>query len=361
MPNNKDKLSIGKWQASDYVSIVIQIALPLIAILVAWLVPTFVPATATIAATPGIPEDVKLAIMGLGLMTPLIVNQIAMTNDHTKSESSFQDVDAKLATLEERFAQMNPMLERAFLCGNDRVMRFAQRRMGEVNVKIKFAIDNLHSGKLMPRDYYDELEYLAKLIMDDKRIEGADFQGEIWAMTSFAPDEWIKDDSYEGSWTETLKQMVDMGITTKRLCIVPPSLFDMISGDEFVEPTNEQMPQFPGFIKLLKEYYSDNSEKNIAKHWIIRNTVDNELTLVAGFFAIKLTNGELHILTGETVDNLGSLTAEEIFDEIEIRAFRERCDKLMKSSRYDLEKVIKETAKSSGFLKYLTDCGVEIR
>jgi hypothetical protein len=350
--NNQDKPYGRKWQAMDIVALVVQIVLPLIALFVAWRVPSG-------SGAGELESDAKLSIIGLGLLVPLILNQITITIGQNRSDTSFQCVEDKLRALEEQLAQNNPMLEKAYLSKNERVLRFAIRRMDEVYTKIKFAVDNLRSNQLMPRDYYDELEYYALLIKNDKSIKGKEFRGEIWAMTSFAPDEWIKDDSYEGSWTETMRQMVDMGITTKRLCIIPAMLMDLISKDSFTEPAPEELPEFRGFVKLLTDYYGTGSRKNVAQHFIIKSTQDAELAQTGGFFAIKLTNGELHILTGETVDKLGSLTAEALFDETVIKKFREQCEKFMKP-RYSLEKIISDCAQKDGFLKYLYDKGINL-
>jgi len=262
--------------------------------------------------------------------------------------------------MDEKLAHFNPILEKVFMSGNERIMRFALRRMDEVNSLIKYATDNQRSGKLKPREYYEELDHLAKLIMDDRKVNRKNFKGEIWAMTSFAPDEWVNDDGYEGAWTDTLKKMVDMGIKTRRLCIVPSGLLKIISDDTFTEPTKAEMPQYSGFIELLKDYYGSGANSNTAHHHIIKETTNPELTKIAGFFAIKLTNGEIHILTGETVDKFGSLTAELLFDEKEITKFNSLFMKFM-TDRNTLEKVILETAKQNGFIKFLCDIGIKIQ
>lgn len=347
-----DKPKIKKWHTMDIVMLTVQIVFPLAALAIAWKIPTG-------TGTGQIPEYTKLSIIVLGLLVPLIINHIAITNGQNRSDTSFQKLEEKILVLDEKFAHFSPMLEKAFLSENNRIIRFSQRRMDETNAVINFAINNRRSNKLLPREYYDELRYLATLITTDKTKKGEAFGGEIWAMTSFAPDEWIKDDGYEENWVLKLKEMVDMGIVTKRLCIVPQSLLDAIEEDLFDVAKAKAIPQFPGFIKLMQEYYGVDAKRNTAEHYIIKDTTDSELQKTAGFFAIKLDNGELHILTGETVDEYRSLTAEALFDEKEIKSFRERCEIFMHPN-YSLEKIIKTHAKPDGFLKYLKEKGISI-
>lgn len=336
-----------RWQLSDTINVVVQLAFPVAAILIVH----FYPDSSTWS------PDVKLSIVGLGLVAPIIIQQITNSIAQNKNETVAAGIDGRLEELDDKISHVNPMLERAFVSNNDRIVRFALRRAEEVNALVKYAIDNQRSGNLKPREYYEELDYLSQLIIYDRKIMAEDFRGEIWAMTSFAPDEWIKDDGYEGPWTDTLKAMVDMGIKTRRICIVPSGLIDMIGGESFSVP--KEMPQFAGFMKLLRDYYGTGSRREIARHYIIRDTTNADLTRIAGFFAIKLSSGEMHILTGETIDKFGSLTAEELFNENEIRDFSVLCHKFM-TERYALEKVIKDAAKPKGFCEYLSANGVNL-
>lgn len=337
----------AKWQLSDTITVVVQIAFPLVAVLIV----QFYPDASTWS------EDTKLSILGLGLVVPIIIQQITNCIAQNKNELMAANIEGRMEDLDEKISHVDPMLERVFMSNNERIMRFAFRRAEEVQALVKYAMDNQRSGNLKPREYYEELDYLAQRIMHDRKIKAGDFRGEIWAMTSFAPDEWIKDDGYEGPWIDTLKMMVDMGIRTKRICIVPSRLIDLISGESFSVPS--YIPQFSGFMKLLRDYYGAGNKRDIAQHYIIRDTTNADLTRIAGFFAIKLSSGEMHILTGETIDKFGSLTAEALFNENEIRTFSVLCHKFM-TDRYALEKVLKEVAKPKGFLAHLSANGVSI-
>jgi hypothetical protein len=345
--NSADGQVNARWQLSDTITVLVQIAVPLTAALIVQFHPDVSKWN----------EATKLSIIGLGILAPIIIQQITNLIAQNKNERTSAIIEARLEDLDKKLSHVNPMLERVFMSNNERIMRFALRRAEEVKLLVKYAMDNQRSGNLKPREYYDELDHLAQRIRHDRKIMAKNFRGEIWAMTSFAPDEWIKDDGYEGPWIDTLKSMVAMGIKTRRICIVPSRLMDLISGESFSIPSD--IPQFSGFMKLLRDYYGPGCKRDIARHYIIRDTTNAELTSIAGFFAIKLSNGEMHILTGETIDKFGSLTAEALFNENEIRAFSVLCDKFM-TDRYALEKVIKEVTKPKGFHAHLVANEVRI-
>ncbi|MDR2700668.1 MAG: hypothetical protein LBC12_07750 [Nitrososphaerota archaeon] len=343
----------GKWQRGDIFAISLQIVIPIIAIIVTVFTPM-------VTNSNPLTSDAKLAIIGLGLLAPIIINQYSLINGQNKNELYQQDNINKFKKLDEKISHTNPLLEKAFLSGNDRIIRFASRRMDEVNAVITEAVNGVRSGKLSPREYYNELEYFADLIITDKKINGKNFKGEIWAMTSFAPDEWIKDDGYEDAWTEKLKEMVTLGITTKRICIVPSDLIDIISKETFDANAANNIKQFPGFIKLLKDYYGADSvaaKNGIAKHYMLKDTINRTLADERGFFAIKMTDGALHILTGETVDEVGSLSAHVVFSDAEIENFRSLCQRFMTPNNA-LEKILKDKMKTNGFEKYITILGI---
>jgi len=331
---------------------VIQIVLPLAAIYIAWRVPTGV-------GSGQMSEDVKVSLISLGLLVPLLINSIANTVHKKEIDSSLDDLRSSFSKLDESISRLSPVLEEAVLSGNGKIMRFACRRMNEANTLLRYVVNNQRSGTLKPREYYEELDYLAQLIKEDKEAQGSNFTGEIWAMTSFAHNEWVDVDGYEGAWTETLQDMVTLGIKTERICIVPDKLMDAIKTDPFTPPEN--VSQFPGFIALLKTYYSSINIQTTAKHYIVKDTIEPDLTQAGGFFAIKLTNGEMHILTGETVDRFGSMTAEVVFGEEEIEKFRELCVRFMQT-RYLLEDIISAPANASqSFHEYLDQKDVAIK
>jgi len=340
--------SVGKWRLYDYIILVVQIIFPAAGILIVLFVPT------NTGSGVGIPEDIKITLIGLAIAAPLIVNQISMTNDHLKADHSFQELNKKLEAIERQLVHINPMLERAFLSGNDRVLGFAIRRLDDVNPLIEFAVNNLRTDTLKPREYYNELTNLAKLLKADKQIYGEAFTGEVWALTGFSEKEWTDRDGYEFDWTQTLLELIDMGIPAKRLCIVDRKLLQAIESNTFAIPEQEDVRRFPGFLQLMKDYYTSEKRRKLTSFYIINENTNETISRQGGFFRIKLTDGEMHILTGEAVDNMGSLTAVAWFDEKKIKDLRTVCEDYMKT-RYAFGDVVRQHAKPDGFLKFIED------
>lgn len=89
----------------------------------------------------------------------------------------------------------------------------------------------------------------------------------------------------------------------------------------------------------------------------IRERDNPNLDEIKGFFAIKLTNGDLHILYGETVDANGALTAKVLFDSNEIQEVRGLFE-LYARSNYKIEKKLANMVASNGFMTYLQNRGI---
>ncbi len=298
---------VEKWTFWDIIVLVLEILSPLAAILI----------TCVIPEGKELNSDMRLAIIEAGISIPIVLLQISITQGQNKCESDVQKIDNSVNELSEKVNHMSPVLEQVFLSGNDRIQRFAYRRFGKVCKVIQSAVNNNNSGKLKPNEYYQELMFLAELILKDKAENKNKFNGEIWAMTGFAEEEWIADAGYERLWTEKLKDLVDAGIKTRRLCLIPDSVYDIITCQPFAE-SSVDVHSFQGFIELLESYYGTGARKKAVEHYIIRERDNPNLDEIKGFFAIKLTNGDLHILYGETVDANCALTVRVLFDSNEI-------------------------------------------
>lgn len=335
-----------KWTFGDYFILVLEILSPLVGIIVTCFIP----------AGKELDSDMRLSIIGAGIFIPVVLLQFSITQGQNKSEMDILKMDNELKDLSEKVNHISPVLEQVFLSGNDRVQRFAYRRFGEVCKVIQSAVSNNNSGNLRPNEYYQELMYLAELIKKDKAENKSKFSGEIWAMTGFAEDEWIADAGYERLWTEKLKELADAGIKTRRLCLIPNSVYNIITQQPFVNPSDDSN-SFRGFIELLESYYSTDIRKKTTEHYIIRERENPNLDEIKGFFAIKLTNGDLHILYGETVDANGALTAKVLFDLDEIQEVR-RLFELYAKPNYRVEKRVMDMAASNGFISYLNDRGI---
>ncbi len=338
-----------KWSKVDIFILVLQVIAPVTAIMIT----LFLPQGQALSA------DVKLAIVGAGIVIPIILLQITVTTGQNKDEKDIKEFEKSIDDISDKINHVSPILEQVFLTGNYRAKRFVYRRMDEVVKTIRKALSNNNSGNLRPSEYYEELLYLADLIISDHAEQKKNFKGEVWAMTSFADEEWIEDEGYEKLWTEKLTDIVDKGIKTRRLCVVPDKIYNLVSNQSFSENEAKKTKAFKGFVGYFESYYGSLTRKNIAEHYFIRPNDNPELTRIKGFFAIMLSSGELHILHGETVNESGALTAKVLFDPSEIQKVRGLFELHTRPSQ-ELGKVISELASQNGFLPYLRNRGVQL-
>jgi hypothetical protein len=345
---SSNKHSFGTWTILDFILLILEIMLPAGAILVALF--------SKINGNP-LDSDTRLSIIGAGLIAPMVITQYTLINGLNRHTKDIQKLKNDLDAIDDKLIHLSPILEQVFLTDNDRAKRFVYRRMDEVTRTIRTALNNNNSGNLRPSEYYEELLHLADLIIADHAKRRKNFKGEVWAMTSFADEEWIEDEGYEKLWTEKLTEMADKGIKTRRLCVVPDNLHTIISNSEFVENEATTLKVFNGFVSYLKTYYSTATRKKHVENYLIRINDNTELTQIKGFFAIKLNSGELHILHGETVNENGALTAKVLFDTHEIEKVKELFERYARHSQ-ELSKVVTQTAKNNGFLDYLLNHGV---
>lgn len=335
-----------KWTLGDIISLIFEILSPILTIAFT----CFTPVGKTLD------PDIRLSIIGLGITIPIVIIQFSVSSGQNKSEKDIQSLHSSISNLSEKVDHISPVLEQVFLSENERIERFAYRRLGEVYKTILTAVNSRRSGNLRPSEYYQELLYLAEMIIKDKKENKKKFKGEVWAMTSYAEDEWIADEGYEKLWGDQLRETVNMGIPTRRLCLISDELYNIITSDPFKEqPDNKQFKSFVGF---LNDYYGKGKNRNSVESYLLRESANPKLAEIKGFFAIKLTNGDLHILYGETVD-AEAMTAQVLFDSNEIKDVR----KLFEQNaikNYRIETKLASLVKDNGFMQYLTEQEIKI-
>lgn len=343
MSNKQKKI---KWSAIDIVLIILEISAPIISIVI----------TCVLPQSANLSTEVKLSIITAGITIPIVILQATINNNHKKVETDIDDLKEANKVLAQN---ISPTLEKVFLSDNDRLKRFVFRRINEVYGTINNSINNNNSGELRPNEYYEELLHLAELILEDKKINRHGFAGEIWAMTSFADEEWIADAGYEKLWTEKLLCLAQENIPTKRLCLISNNLYNNLFGNHFSEEQALKYSQYAGFLSLLKTYYGNSVKNKCTQHYIITESDSTVLNEKRGFFAIKLTNGEYHILCGETVDENGALTASLLFDSAEIHKMRKNFERLTTDNRKVNYKIVNE-CKSNGFIDCLNKNNIRL-
>lgn len=333
-----------KWSVADVVILVLEIIAPIISLCI------------TIILGSKLTEDVKLAIITAGIAIPIAIMQISLTQGQNKNDKEIEQLKEKLKESDDKITHISPIMERIFLSDNEMIKRFSYRRMQEAIKSINYALANNRTDYLRPNEYYEELFYLATLIRNDYLSTGKKFSGEIWAMTSFAEEEWSADQGYEKIWTEKLSDLVKEGIQTRRLCIISDDIFALLKSSTFdLDKEISSNPSFKAFWEFLKLYYKNGCAKNVKQYAIRENDCAN-LTKIKGFFAIKLSNSELHILYGETVDANGAMTSKLLFDKDEISQTRTLFDRY---SGHTIGSFIDENA-SQAFKDALTKNGIKL-
>lgn len=310
----------------------------------------------------------KVAIITAGIAIPIALMQTSISLGHLQSEKGIQDLRSSsennknalcnsIDDVADKINHMSPVLEKVFLSGNDRITRFAYRRLGEVYRTIQVAVNSGRSDMLKPSEYYDELLYLADLIQNDKALHKESFTGEIWAMTGFAPDEWVAEVGLEQLWSSRLLEMAMDGIPTRRLCLLSDELYSIITSPDFKDKSGESK-SFDSFVKFLSDYYTRGNQYTSVEQYIIKENENPDLRKIKGFFAIKLTNGELYILSGETVYP-DSLTAQVIFDSKEIQSIRNKFELYARESNR-IERKIKVLTEKNNFMSFLSCKNIEL-
>ena len=95
-----------------------------------------------------------------------------------------------------------------------------------------------------------------------------------------------------------------------------------MTDSNFTVPAEGENKQFDALIKLLRDYYSPKNDQTT--HYFFREQDAPDLAIYNGFFAIKLSNGEMHILV-EAKANI--LTAKALFSTYRIQQIRDLYDR----------------------------------
>ena len=222
---------------------------------------------------------------------------------------------------------------------NSLVMRESEEKSDEQYESLKKEIaiieDSIKMDYLYKRIYMlgnneqKEIMNAAEDIIADHSSNEA-FSGEIWAMTFWQDDELDFDDAYETAWVKKMEKMDELGIKTKRLCVMKnkKSILQRESADKDVE-------DFLG--RLVYYCHSDAVCKNTilyAIDSIDTLTIEEQEWMGKGFFATKLTNGKLRLIRGVSLDNRNATTlgGEIDFDEGRVKRIRDIWERLIEES-----------------------------
>lgn len=210
---------------------------------------------------------------------------------------------------------------------------------------MKSRIAGERSGALSRNAYYEQLQKAANTIIEDKKDKVGSYSGEIWAMTVWQDDELDFNDILEGNWIDKMHEMDDIGIPTTRICIMKNK--KNLLGKKYVD---EEVEEF-----LDKMYYyckDDRSCKNTTMLAIdnIDNLSDTTQSWInKGFFATKLSSGELRLIRGVSLDNANATTlgGEIDFNGKRVEEVRRIWENLKSSASVPLLKYLWNNASES--------------
>ncbi len=307
-----------------------------------------------------IPEDkllssTKLTIICACIGLPIIILQASLTVGQNKTCEKISELTDSYNSLKEEIDNITHYISPLFTIyssQNERVRRFADRRISEMIKTLTTANKNGNSGLLDVREYYNELDFMA-----DKLELDSGTNCFIWAMTGFAPNEWSAAGGYERAWTRRLQNLANKKIKTIRLCLLSKEIINKITDKNFsISRNGKKGSAIDGFISLLKQYYQGNSSN--CEHYVVLNNEFAKLDEVKGFFGIVLSNGEKHIVLGEAVNLDKGLTGNVLFDVEQIDKIHTEFEHACNPER-EIIKYINDNA-SDTFKQYLKNQNINL-
>lgn len=255
-------------------------------------------------------------------------NSLVMRESEEKSDEQYESLKKEIAIIEDSI-KMDYLYKRIYMLGNNEQKEIYLNSMRQFLNTMNDRIAGTRSGGLSRHDYYGKLMNAAEDIIADHSSNEA-FSGEIWAMTFWQDDELDFDDAYETAWVKKMEKMDELGIKTKRLCVMKnkKSILQRESADKDVE-------DFLG--RLVYYCHSDAVCKNTilyAIDSIDTLTIEEQEWMGKGFFATKLTNGKLRLIRGVSLDNRNATTlgGEIDFDEGRVKRIRDIWERLIEES-----------------------------
>lgn len=225
---------------------------------------------------------------------------------------------------------------------------------------MKSRMDGARSGALSRHAYYGELTKASEAIIQDKQQVGTRrYYGEIWAMTFWQDDELDLNDEYENAWVKKMEAMDELGIPTVRLCVM--------KNKKHILKRNDIDDVVETFLQRLNYYCKKNA--------ICKNTtvyaIDSIDTLPAreqewigkGFFAIRLSNGDMRLIRGVSLDNPNATTlgGEIDFDHERVEKIRDIWEKLIEESgKKGINQYLWDTASATIKTKMI-DMGFDVK
>lgn len=246
-----------------------------------------------------------------------------------KTDEQFEELKEKMIIIEESL-KLDDLYKRIYMLENNEQKEIYLKSMRLYLNTMNNRISGARSGALSRHDYYGELTKAGDSIIQDHETMGDKFTGEIWAMTFWQDDELDLSDAYENAWVKKMEYMDSIGIKTRRLCVMKNK--KAMLKREYVDES------LKGLLTRLNYYGKSNAVCKNTSVFAIDSidtlTVEQQEWIGKGFFATKLSNGELRLIRGVSLDNRNSTTlgGEIDFDESRVKEIRYLWERLIEEN-----------------------------
>ena len=322
--------------------------------------------------------DLRLATIVAGITMQIILIGFQLRwlikENKDKNENILTSINGLETSINDfrQFLSFKNCLDKIWKISEKKRISFAARRLKELKDKFEnFATQK--EIKLSSEEYYKELKYLIEILDKDNNKNDC----EIWAQTFFSIQEW----GYEASdseryWDAEILKLAKQ-INTKRTCFVDDDLLKLLNGKEQsyyesqmnawtgkTSPPNVTIEKkLKSFYDYLSIYYGEHkNEYKVTSIVLDKNSLEYKgLFDAGGFFGIKLSDGNMHVIEGENYNAVTGLEGqyvlvEENIDEL-YKLHNRACTEGFCQSLADF--ISKKTC--DGFRAFLNNHGVKMR
>lgn len=277
--------------------------------------------------------DQGIAILVANISVLFLTSEFSNTMNFNefddKTDEQFEELKNRITIIEESL-KMDDLYKQIYMLDNKEQKEIYLNSMRLHLNTMNNRISGSRSGALSRHDYYVELTKAGDSIIQDKTTLNDKFTGEIWAITFWQDDELDLSDAYENAWVRKMEHIDSIGIKTRRLCVMKnkKAILKRENVDESVQE----------FLTRLNYYCQSNAVCKNTSVFAIDSidtlTVEQQEWIGKGFFATKLSNGELRLIRGVSLDNRNATTlgGEIDFDETRVKEIRNLWEHLIEES-----------------------------
>ncbi len=317
----------NKQKKGTSIATIIKIIVFVCQIICAFVIPIVIIKLTTLTIDQGV--AIVVANISLYLLSAELSSVFSFDEHKDKVDEKFDDLMEHIDVIEQSLKLEN-LYKRIYMLHNTEQKQIYLNSLRLYLNTMNDRISGARSGALSRHDYYGELTKAGDSIINDYQNKPESFTGEIWAMTFWQDDELDLSDAYENAWVKKMELMDNSGIKTRRLCVMKNKK-GILRRDVVDESVEE-------FLSRLHYYCQNNAICKNTTVYAIDSidtlTVEQQEWIGKGFFATKLSNGELRLIRGVSLDNRNATTlgGEIDFDVKRVKEIRHLWERLIEES-----------------------------